>query len=101
MAGALREVIADNQKTAVDFIRKNLPGVRVDMPEGTYMLFLVARKVSDAGVVMKPLQKRGIAAGVIWQDGRPFYGENHIRLNRIGRRACSERRFAGCRRSSF
>ena len=79
---ALREVIADNQKTAVDFIRKNLPGVRVDMPEGTYMLFLDCTQWCQMhGVDIETLQKRGIAAGVIWQDGRPFYGENHIRLN--------------------
>ena len=79
---ALREVIADNQKTTVDFIRKNLPGVRVDMPEGTYMLFLDCTQWCQIhGVDIETLQKRGIAAGVIWQDGRPFYGENHIRLN--------------------
>ncbi len=27
------------------------------------------------------VQKRGVSVGIIWQDGRPFYGPCHIRLN--------------------
>lgn len=27
------------------------------------------------------LQKAGIEVGVIWQDGRPFHGDCHIRMN--------------------
>lgn len=78
----LREVIAENLRLAVDFIRRNLPGVKADMPEGTYMLFLDCTDWCEAnGVDIETLQKRGIEAGVIWQDGRPFYGGCHIRLN--------------------
>ena len=78
----LREVITENLRVAVDFIRQNLPGVKTDMPEGTYMLFLDCTDWCSAnGVDIETLQKRGIAAGVIWQDGRPFYGDCHIRLN--------------------
>ena len=36
----LREVLTENVKYACKFIRKNLPGVSVQQPEGTYMLFL-------------------------------------------------------------
>ena len=36
----LREVLTENVKYACRFIRKNLPGVSVQQPEGTYMLFL-------------------------------------------------------------
>lgn len=47
------------------------------------MLFLDchANGVRCMAWTLKPFKNAAIAAGVIWQDGRPFYGENHIRLN--------------------
>lgn len=78
----LCEVIAENQRCAVEFIRRELPGVKVDISEGTYMLFLDCTEWCERNRMdIETLQKRGIAAGVIWQDGRPFYGSCHVRLN--------------------
>ena len=33
------------------------------------------------GRTIDELQRAGVEAGVIWQDGRPFHGEYGIRLN--------------------
>ena len=33
------------------------------------------------GRTLDELQRAGVEAGVIWQDGRPFHGEYGIRLN--------------------
>lgn len=78
----LRQVIDENLHYAVSFIHKNFPGVEAQMPQGTYMLFLDCTEwCSVHHVDIEALQKRGISVGVIWQDGRPFHGPCHIRLN--------------------
>lgn len=78
----LCQVLNHNLDYAVDFIRKNFRGVRVTKPEGTYMLFLDCEEWCKAhGKDIETLQKEGIAVGVIWQDGRPFHGMYHIRMN--------------------
>lgn len=78
----LRQVLNDNLTYAVSFIRKNFKGVRTAMPQGTYMLFLDCTQWcrehhTDIGTLLRS----GIEVGVIWQDGRPFHGDCHIRMN--------------------
>ena len=78
----LREVLRDNLQYAVDFIHANFPGVKAQVPDGTYMLFLDCTDWCAAHQVdIETLEKRGISVGVIWQDGRAFHGPCHIRLN--------------------
>ena len=79
---ALREVLARNAEFAVHFCREQLPGVEVTAPEGTYMLFLdCAGWLAAHGETLDHLLEKGIRVGVIWQDGRLFRGETHIRMN--------------------
>ena len=79
---ALREVLARNAEFAVRFCREQLPGVEVTAPEGTYMLFLdCAGWLAAHGETLDHLLEKGIRVGVIWQDGRLFRGETHIRMN--------------------
>ena len=78
----LRQVLTKNVKFACDFIEEHFEGVEVSRPQGTYMLFLDCEKwCKDHGKTMDELQKAGLEAGVMWQDGRPFHGEYGIRMN--------------------
>ena len=79
----LKAVLSNNVDYACSFIEKELPGVSVSRPQGTYMLFvdvsgwLKAHPETD----MDGLLRKGIEAGVIWQDGRSFFWPDSIRLN--------------------
>ena len=78
----LLEVITANVKYACKFIRKNFKGVNVQQPEGTYMLFLDCEGYCKrSGRSLDEVKKAGYEVGVIWQDGRPFHGPHHIRMN--------------------
>jgi cystathionine beta-lyase len=80
--GELREVLSRNVRYTCDFIKENLDGVEVSEPEGTYIMFLDATKwCEDHGVSIDEVLRRGVAAGVIWQDGRCFGGSCHARIN--------------------
>ncbi len=75
-------VLSGNINFACDYISKNFKGVEVTKPEGTYMLFLNCEKwLSENGITMDALLKKGWDVGVVWQDGRPFGGKTHIRMN--------------------
>ena len=78
----LLEVLRENRDYAVRFIRERVKGVEVSAAEGTYMLFLDCTKwCGDHGMTLDALLQAGIRVGVIWQDGRPFHGLCHIRMN--------------------
>ena len=78
----LNETIAGNVDYICDFIAKNLPGVTVSKPQGTYMLFVDCKGWLEAhGKTMDDLLHAGWDAGVAWQDGRNFHGKTHLRLN--------------------
>ena len=78
----LRTVLYGNLKYVKDFMETNFNGVSMFLPEGTYMLFLNCRGWCDAhGVPMETLLKRGVEAGVIWQNGADFGDADCIRLN--------------------
>jgi len=78
----LCEVITGNVDYACNFIEKYFAGVSVSKPQGTYMLFIDCEKGLEAhGKTMDELLKAGWDVGVVWQDGRAFYGKTHIRLN--------------------
>ena len=78
----LREVIGQNIDYACDFIRDHFPGIRVSKPEGTYMLFLDCTDYCrDRGISLDELLRSMWDVGVAVQDGRPFHGSCHIRMN--------------------
>lgn len=81
-ADELNQVIADNVDWACDFIEKNIDGVSVFRPEGTYMLFLdCSTWCEKSGRTIDDLLRAGWRVGVYWQDGRAFNGPCHIRMN--------------------
>ena len=78
----LRQVITGNINWAVDFIASRFEGVSLSKPQGTYMLFLDCTKWCEShGKTIDELLKAGWDVGVAWQDGRPFHGPCHIRMN--------------------
>ena len=51
-------------------------------PQGTYMLFLDCGEwCRRSGVSIQELQRRGVQAGVIWQNGESFLWPDSIRMN--------------------
>lgn len=78
----LCQVLTENVDYAYHYIREHFQGVSVAKPQGTYMLFLDCKEWCEKhGKTIDELQRAGVEAGVIWQDGRPFHGEYGIRLN--------------------
>ena len=78
----LRQVITGNVDFACDYIEKHFEGVTVSKPQGTYMLFIdCAQWLEKHGKTMDELLAAGWDVGVVWQDGRAFHGQTHIRLN--------------------
>ncbi len=78
----LRQVLGENIDWACDFIAENWPGVRLSRPQGTYMLFLDCTDWCAAHETdLDALLAAGVEVGVLWQDGRPFHGPCHIRMN--------------------
>ena len=78
----LRQVLTDNVEFACRYIQDHFEGIEVSKPEGTYMLFLDCTKWCEKhGKMIDELQRAGVEVGVIWQDGRPFHGPCHIRMN--------------------
>ena len=78
----LCQVLSENVRYACDYIAARFPGVKVSRPQGTYMLFLDCTEWCAAhGKTLPELRDAGWNVGVIWQDGRPFHGECHLRVN--------------------
>ena len=78
----LRQVLTGNVEFACKYIQEHFEGVEVSKPEGTYMLFLDCTKWCEKhGKTIDELLRAGVEVGVIWQDGRPFHGPCHIRMN--------------------
>lgn len=78
----LIEVLGDNVDWAYKHITENYKGIHVDKPEGTYMLFLDCSEwCAQNNMTLDDLLRAGWDVGVAWQDGRPFHGPCHIRVN--------------------
>ncbi len=78
----LRQVLGGNVDFACDYIAGHFEGVQVSKPQGTYMLFLdCTRWCETHGGTLDQLLRAGWDVGVYWQDGRPFHGPCHIRMN--------------------
>ena len=78
----LCEVLSGNVRFACDYINRLFNGVTVSCPEGTYMLFLDCKGYMErTKKTLDEILQSGWDKGVIWQDGRPFHGETHIRMN--------------------
>ena len=77
----LREVLSQNVADACAFFG-GIDGITFPRPEGTYMLYLdLTGWCRDHGIDLETVLESGWDVGVAWQDGRPFHGPCHIRLN--------------------
>ena len=77
----LRQVLAQNVDFACRFF-DGIDGISVARPQGTYMLFPDFTDWCNAhNCTIDELLRRGWDVGVAWQDGRPFHGACHIRIN--------------------
>ena len=78
----LNQVIARNVDYFCDFVDERLEGVSCARPQGTYMVFLdCTRWCAVHGRSLDWLLREGARVGVGYQDGRPFHGPCHIRVN--------------------
>ena len=78
----LRTVLTGNVDYACNYIAERFEGVELSKPQGTYMLFLdCTRWCAAHGKTIDEVLRAGWDVGVIWQDGRPFHGPCHIRVN--------------------
>ena len=78
----LRQVLTGNVDFACDYIEKHFPGVSVQKPQGTYMLFVDCGPwLRDHDKTMDEVLQRCWDVGVAVQDGRQFHGRTHIRMN--------------------
>ncbi|MBP3371472.1 MAG: aminotransferase class I/II-fold pyridoxal phosphate-dependent enzyme [Clostridia bacterium] len=78
----LCQVLTGNVNYAYGHIKEKYEGIDLAKPQGTYMLFLDCTAwCKKHGKSVEDLLKMGWDVGVDWQDGRPFHGANHIRVN--------------------
>lgn len=81
-ADELCQVLSRNVTYACDYIAEHFPDVSVAKPQGTYMLLLDCSDwCSQHGKTIDDVQRAGVEAGVIWQDGRAFHSPCGIRVN--------------------
>ena len=78
----LTQVLDGNVAWAVDFIREHFEDVELARPQGTYMLFPdCGAWCARHGKTVDDILSAAWDVGVDIQDGRPFHGPNHVRIN--------------------
>lgn len=78
----LRQVLSENVDFACQYITDHFDGVSVARPQGTYMLFADCTDWCAAhDRTLDQLLEALWDVGVAVQDGRPFHGDCHIRMN--------------------
>ena len=76
----LNQVLAKNIDTMKAFLEGY--GFKMTLPQGTYLLFVDATDYCEKHhITIGELQKKMWDYGVSTQDGRPFHGPCHIRIN--------------------
>ena len=75
-------VLQRNLSEGIRFLEQAFPGTACTRPEGTYMLFTdFTEYCARTGISLHELLGRVWNAGVAIQDGRPFHGACHARMN--------------------
>ena len=78
----LRQVLSENVDFACQYITDHFDGVSVAKPQGTYMLFVDGTEWCAAhDRTIDQVLQACWDVGVAVQDGRPFHGDCHIRMN--------------------
>ncbi|MCR5468551.1 MAG: aminotransferase class I/II-fold pyridoxal phosphate-dependent enzyme [Lachnospiraceae bacterium] len=78
----LKSVLSENINFAYDYIENHFEGVKVCLPQGTYMLFVDCSEWCEKhGKTIDDVEHAAWDVGVAVQDGRMFHGDCHIRMN--------------------
>ncbi len=77
---AVKDYIWDNILFAKDFVEKYMPGVKMVMPEGTYLLWLDFRSF---GLTEKERQERILHEAKLWLDSGAIFGPDGDGFERI------------------
>ena len=76
------QAIDENFDYACKFIAEKFPGVKLQRPQGTYMLYLdCGEYCREKGISIDELLAKGVRCGVIWQNGESFIWPDTIRVN--------------------
>ncbi len=78
--GAMKAYVAENIGFADRFIRECLPGIRMNKPEGTYLIWLDFR---DTGLDASELDDRIIHRARLWLDSGAIFGKPGEGFQRI------------------
>ena len=76
--------LTENRDFLVDYVEKNLPGIRISNPDSTFLAWLDCSELIESGKIEGPLQKFFMEKGkVAFNEGATFGpgGEGFIRLN--------------------
>lgn len=74
--------IRGNQEYICDYINKNLKGVKAYLPQATYLMWIdFSSYCKENNKNFDDIYKELIKTGVIFSDGKDFYGENSARVN--------------------
>ena len=74
--------VLENNCRYLTGLLNSIDGIQVTMPEGTYMLFAdLSGYCARTGKSRREILRAGWRVGVGWQDGAPFGGSCHIRIN--------------------
>jgi cysteine-S-conjugate beta-lyase len=80
----LRAYLTANRDFLVDFVKRELPGIRISVPDATYLAWLDCNDLVESGKIQgKPFNFFLKEARVALNDGAAFGagGENFVRLN--------------------
>ena len=78
----LRTVLEKNLSYGKTFLENEFPGIRCSKPEGTYMMFVdLTEWCAAKGKTLDEVLEAAWRVGVAIQDGRPFHGDCHTRMN--------------------
>lgn len=78
----LKSVLEKNIAYAYNFIHDHLDGVKLSMPQGTYMILIDCEEwCRNHGKTIAGLQRAGIRVGVIWREGSMYHLPYGIRIN--------------------
>lgn len=74
----LRSYLTDNRDYLVDYVTKNMPGVRITIPDATYLAWL---DFTQLNLEKSPFEFFFEKAKVALSDGAIFGEKGHVRLN--------------------
>ncbi|MDO4288268.1 MAG: MalY/PatB family protein [Eubacterium sp.] len=77
---AVKKYIADNMAFARDYVQKYLPGVKLKLPEGTYLMWLDFR---ETGLSADALEDMIVHRAKLWLDSGRIFGDAGAGFQRI------------------